>query len=357
MPNDPQSASNITLDWTTVDTSPGSFTQAMQEILAKEGKRKPAPRKDVNFLDIPLKLAFPGYIVFQSETKEGEIGLEIECEGKSLFMSPVSYWKAVQDHSLRPVDGHPPIEYVLRKPISRSEVDGALSYLASRLKASGSELKMSHRTSVHVHINCIDLPMRYVLNFISIYLVMENMLMGFAGPERRGNLFCLRAEDAEYQTEILVEAIRTLNFGKVFHNNYRYSAGNLASLAAHGSFEIRSMSGNMDVEKIKSWVELLCALKDAATTFNNPAEIGDLFLSKGPREFVRTILDGKVRPTTFDWFLQNPELHENVWNSFRAARDVLYAIDWSQKLKGYGIVTRDKFNQNIDYDPIEGDLD
>lgn len=258
----------------------------------------------------------------------GEIGIEIEAEGKNLFTTPIQYWGAVQDHSLRQVDGHPPIEYVLREPIERKDVMPALVYLEDRLKRAGSELRMSHRCSVHVHINVQEMQMMHLLNFMCLYYIFENIFIEWSGPDRKGNLFCLRAQDAEYQTELIVNALKKDRWQEAFSQEFRYAAMNVASLGKHGSLEFRSMRGNVDIHFIEHWVRVLCWLKDVSTKFKNPEELSDKFRQLGPREFFREILV-KEFGNRFTTCLNYQNFDQMMWDSYRSMRDIAHAVDWN----------------------------
>lgn len=287
-------------------------------------KKPKEPRKP--FFENTLETAFPGVLRFGA--KCNEIGLEIECEGENLFREPISFWSAVIDQSLRPVNGSQPLEYVLKKPLERDQLKKALLYLNSGLK--GARLVWSNRTSVHVHVNCRDLTMMNIINYICLYWAVEGLLTEWSGPDRKGNLFCLRAQDAEWQVDALAKACRSFNFGNVMSANYRYAACNISSLQNHGSLEFRTMKGTTDTQRILDWVEILTALKDRAQDFKNPAEIGDLFMKIGPADFVKNVFDKRVRPETLDWMLNTRNTVELVNTSFHVAKDAMYATDWNE---------------------------
>lgn len=301
------------------------------------------------FLNRKLKDAFGRKHVYNDVT--GEVGLELECEGKSLFMSPISFWKAVPDGSLRAIGEHPPIEYVLRDPIERQQVPEALGYLARRLKAAGSELIFSHRCSVHVHINVLDMTLKEIANFLVLYFILEELLVEWSGEERAGNLFCLRAKDAIFQIELLVSALRTYNFGDVFNQNFRYSACNITSMGIHGSLEFRSMRGSVDETFISEWVRLLLHTKDMARHYGDSSEIGDEFMHMGPQAFLDKFLTDCPASTKTKGFFKNHKLLvQSLWDGYRTARDVAYAVDWNNPPSLAGKVSRTIKDGDTDYD-------
>lgn len=291
----------------------------------KTKKDKKVDSKEPVFLD----KTFKQFLGKRQKTVEGEIGLEIETEGRNLFSAPIQYWSAVPDGSLRSVEGHQPIEYVLRQPLARKDVRPALEYLTYQLRKAKSELVMSHRTSVHVHLNIQKMKMMDLMKFISLYYLVEDMLLEWSGPDRKGNLFCLRAQDATFQIEQMARALKGGEFSNVISNEYRYAAMNLAAMSAHGSLEFRSMKGNVDIETIENWVSILLALKDAATEdFKSPETIGRMYNSMGAKNFLIKIFDGRIPPKVLRTFLGYEGLDDMIHKGFVTCKDIIYAVDW-----------------------------
>lgn len=312
---------HVELGWSAAKFS--EYFEKAREIIGDREEVKSKPP----LLDCTFKQAFPH---LRLKTVRGEIGLEIEAEGKNLFKSPIQYWGAVADGSLRAVDGHPPLEYVLRQPISREEVLPALEYLSDRLKSAKSELKMSHRCSVHVHLNIQSMKIIDLMKFMTLYFIFEDMLVGWSGPERKGNLFCLRAKDACYQIELLTNALRNNDFGGVFNQEMRYSAMNIASMGVHGSLEFRSMRGTVDIGTIKDWVDILTVLKDVSSSFKNPESISRMFQSLGPDAFMNRVFLGRISSSLLTAVKAGGSVnpHQSMWDCFRVVRDLAHAIDW-----------------------------
>lgn len=293
-------------------------------------KGKAALKNRQAFLETPFLKIFRGRGI---KGCKGEIGIEIEAEGKNLFSTPIQYWNAVSDGSLRAVDNHPPLEYVLRSPIERKEVMLALKYLSNQLKHNKSELMMSHRCSVHVHVNIQQMPMQHLINFMSLYFILEDVLVEWSGPERKGNLFCLRAKDADWQIELLTKSIKQDAWPHAFDQEYRYSAMNCASMGNHGSLEFRSMRGNVDIEHINNWVIMLTSIKDAACSVKNPASLSRMFQSLGPRPFLMKVLDGYMPRNLIEELLKYSNLDTMMWDSYRTVRDLCHCIDWDKPPK------------------------
>lgn len=294
----------------------------------------------------------------QSYKKSGEVGLEIECEGENLFNSPLQWWSAHPDGSLRPYKGHQPIEYVLKQPVSRTDLDKALAYLAAKLKTAKSNVIESPRTSVHVHVNCQELTIKQVVTYVICYLIVEELLVEWCGPERAGNLFCLRAKDAAEFAYNLEWGIRKDDFSEVTHNEYRYSACNLAALKKFGTLEFRSMRGTVDTQLIKDWVDILLSIKQQSLTFDNPQEVLKYFDNHGVMGILRYIL-----PNDYMRFVNVQELSRKIWDGVRLSRDIAFAIpEWEKPIEkiekvkktkkvrvpGLGIVDEIDINEVID---------
>lgn len=278
--------------------------------------------------NLPIIEAFPHML--KSKACDGEIGIEIECEGTHLFNAPISYWRVEKDGSLRVVDGGEPIEYVLRKPLSRSDVTKALNYLSKKLKEAGSNVADSTRTSVHVHLNCQALSMKQIIQLWCLYVVFEELLVNFSGPDREGNLFCLRAKDAEHAVQTLEQGLKTESYNDIFSESLRYTSCNTASLSKFGSLEFRSMRGTVDQGLIQLWIDILCLLKDKAIEYDNPQAIVREFESIGPQAFLYKILGS--RQDVVDIFVDHPYRNQKMWDGLRLMRDVAYAIKWEKAL-------------------------
>jgi hypothetical protein len=266
-------------------------------------------------------------IGFKNGSQTGDIGLEIECEGTSLFNSPFQYWTCHQDGSLRETAGHAPIEYVLRAPLKLKELRSALEYLDIKLKEAGSKVVKSQRTSVHVHINVQKMTLRELFCFLCLYLIFEELLVDWSGPERAGNLFCLRAKDSDFYVNMLESVLKNSNF-KQWREDYRYAACNVASVCKFGSLEFRSMQGTVDIQLIYLWVSLLCMLRDASQTYDNPVEIVEEFTNIGPLPFFKKIFKDKQYRQLFE---SVPGLSGKLWDGLRMMRDVAYCSEWNKK--------------------------
>ncbi len=258
------------------------------------------------------------YFEKDREPPEGEVGIEIEVEGRNLPQFLASYWDVHPDGSLRGESA----EYVLLKPIKRDNVLPYLKYLHKKLE--NSTISDSVRTSVHVHINMAQKTVLQVYVILIVYFILEELIIELAGHRRIGNLFCLRIKDAEYLLEILDQAAQKDNYkGFSSESQLRYAAVNICALYKFNSLEFRAMRGTVDPIIISDWVDLLLTLCDNALIFyKTPLEIVRDFSAVGPKVFAQKILDQHL--TKF----AAKDIHKILWGSVRLVQDLAYSTIW-----------------------------
>jgi len=257
---------------------------------------------------------------------EGDVGIEIECEGKNLHEVFEKGWRTENDGSLRGRYPETCAEYILDSPIKVNKVEEYVHNLAASLE--GAKFDFSFRTSVHVHVNAQDLTEAQVCNMVYTYLLLEEPLINFCGRDRKGNRFCLRVVDAEgivgYVRQMCEKGVRTaFNWDE---NQIRYSAINLASMRKYGSIEFRSMRGNMDADTIHIWANSLVALREYAKTKASPQEIREEFEKNGAAKFIKKVLAGYAvyydYPRAVKEMQRSFSLTLEIPYSYKEARDV-----------------------------------
>lgn len=251
----------------------------------------------------------------------GEVGIEIEMEGKGLPLKIPSYWDFHREPSLR---GEEAAEYVLKKPVKRASVRNFVAYLDKYLKKVGAKIDQNQRTSVHVHINTQGMVLREVYNYICLYILFEDLLGEYAGETRIGNLFCLRAKDAEYLITVLRKIFKKDLVAIVGADDHRYAAVNICALPKYNSLEFRSLRGTTDPDIITNWVNLLLALKDAAMLYKFPSEIVQDFSRMGGEELLCRVFPRLLRRH----LRLDRDLHEFLKPSMRLIQDLAFTVDW-----------------------------
>ena len=266
--------------------------------------------------------------IMRTPPRRGDVGIEIEVEGYNLPRMLDNFWRVEEDGSLRGESA----EYVLHKPASLEEAQEALLYLEQQYKANKTRVKGSPRCGVHVHINCQKLSVVELYNFMTLYLIFEELLVKWCGPDREGNLFCLRAQDAEYLTYALTRAALDKEFRRWFGtDDLRYASMNVKALATYGSLEFRAMRGTRDMSTIYKWTEMLFNLRQVAKEFDNPQEIVMAMSMDGAEMLLNRVFQPKHRKV-----VSNVEgWEESVMRGVRRIQDIAFLPDW-EELAGLG---------------------
>lgn len=252
---------------------------------------------------------------------KGEIGIEIEVEGGPWPEAP-SNWESHNDGSLR----NGGIEYVIRQPVRRDKVSEALNVLRKAMTDHNSQLNFSYRTSVHVHVNVQDMTVRQWCAFIAAFTVLEELLVDVVGPKRAGNKFCLRAKDADEALRAVRRGLREDNLPGQLNGDFKYASMNVLASVTHGTLEFRAMEGNMEVDNINNWVQVLGAIKDYAMKCTSPAQIADDLSLLGPHQWAREVLPEGNSIT--DKVLGAPNLVDAMYEGVRLVQDICYAVPW-----------------------------
>lgn len=256
----------------------------------------------------------------------GEVGIEIEVEGKKLLYheNVPPPWTYHEDHSLR---GEENAEYVLAKPLPFADVPKALDTLYKALKKNKAKIDDSNRTSVHVHLNCQEWHLNRLASFLGMYFTLEEILTEWCGEERVGNLFCLRAKDAEAIVGWIKRFIKH-DGQSAIPEALRYGNLNANSLFKYGSLEIRSLRGTDDPKVIEEWVGILERLYRVSGDFPDPREVCTLVSGTGPLNFFETILGAKAKAVRSGISFSDQDIAESVYQGVRLAQDICYCRDW-----------------------------
>lgn len=263
--------------------------------------------------------------ISSKKQKKGDVGIEIECEGINLPNEIKDYWNVVNDGSLRAPDEPrgAALEYVLKTPVAHKDSRKALELLRDAM--ADSRLVWSYRTSVHVHINVQQLTLKQLYSFFTLYITLEDLLSEYAGGlERMGNLFCLRAYDAEGIIDTLRRAIRDDNLELFRDDNLHYAGMNVQALYKYGSVEFRAMRGNLDIDLISSWIDTLIGLRELACKYDNPTEIPVRLSELGLNGFLRSHLPEQV----FNAVILYDDLHNRLYEGMRLAQNIAYGVEW-----------------------------
>lgn len=208
-----------------------------------------------------------GEVVGKGRKLSQHFGVEFELEGVNL-PTKVSGWDVTHDGSLR--DGG--LEYVTSQPMS---LDKTLSAIDAMEKATAkSTIFNTGYAGTHVHVNVSDLTVTKMFNFALLFIALEDVIASkYYGKDRKGNMFCLCASDAEALIEFIYRAVLKGDLTIFETDEIRYSSINFSSLYKHGTLEFRGQDGIGDFKRAKEWVKFLAKLKTRSTQFDDPVAL------------------------------------------------------------------------------------
>lgn len=289
--------------------------------------------------------AKPGFnmqVVLNRKETKGDIGIEIEVEGNKfpkpdgmagsyapVKMPSSKFWSYVHDGSLR---GNDNAEYVLTKPIEFGKVSEAISEIYGTLASYGSVIDDSHRTSVHVHLNCQSFHLNRLTSFCALWFTFEEILTAWCGEHRVGNLFCLRAKDAPAILNQLRQFIR--RDGQMQLSEHLHYAGlNAHALMKYGSLEIRTLRGCTEPQVVLDWVSILQRLYELSGEYEDPRDICGTFSAEGPIAFFDRLLGPTASIVRSGISLSDEQLRDALYDGIRMAQDLCYCRDWAEYKK------------------------
>lgn len=181
--------------------------------------------------------AHPGAILY---------GIELEIERWPVNPNELSStgFKFVEDGSLRN-NGYEAVSL----PSTWQGILSNCSELWHKYKITSDNF--SDRTSIHIHANCVDFPMKSMQALATVYLTLEDLIFTFIGEDRRKNIFCVPWAEAGVRTgtvKALFDSVRGWQ---------KYTALNLAPLREQGTVEWRHMEGHADITRLQSWIVLI----------------------------------------------------------------------------------------------------
>lgn len=255
------------------------------------------------------------------------LGLEIEVEGENLPDYVSDKWRVESDDSLKTEEA---FEYVTRKPHTLYGIKCRINELKKAYDDKGTTVFESVRAGVHVHLNVQDWNVKQVMTFATAYYVIEDVLMQYAGENREGNLFTLRAQDAEYIIFRLVEVLKQRNLNILNTDIIRYASMNFYSLFKYGTLEFRGMRGTGDLDAIYDWVRVIDELsRTAKEDYADPAEVLNSMSGHGELNFIRKLL-----PETYGLVIaNNPHFEKQIRKAARRVQMLAYTTNWVELAK------------------------
>ncbi len=173
-------------------------------------------------------------------------GVELEIEDVRDIEGNIS-WQIEADGSLRN-NGR---EFI-SPPLDRAGlVKGFKNIHASLVHSAKNPSPFSERTSIHVHVNCLDLTQQQTRSIILWYALFEPIFFAMVAPHRRNNIHCVGLD----QTVVSEHYRRTL---PIFVSKWnKYAALNVLPLKPQGTIEFRHMEGHADADRFADWLLIL----------------------------------------------------------------------------------------------------
>lgn len=192
-------------------------------------------------------------------THDHEVGIEVEVEGitdggVNVIDYPV--WTIKEDGSLR----NHGYEFV-SSPIRGDRVTYALNKLYTGLNKG---YVFSPRTSIHVHVNILDLTLPQIASVLVLNLAVEKLLYRFVGGDRDKNNFCVPFGETNYLTGLINDLVEGKTTALASWAHVRYLGLNIDSIHKFGTLEFRHMGGTDDITKVGRWINLIGAMKTFA---------------------------------------------------------------------------------------------
>lgn len=204
------------------------------------------------------------------------LGIEVEAErihredGLMELSEDIYLWKNVADNSLRN-NGR---EFV-SIPMKGETIEFAIHTLKEHLTKDKTCIahEYTDRTSIHVHMNALDLTPEQYINTILTYVLVEPILYEYVGGERNKNIFCVPITESNMTSTLgwIVQAYEegdTSAFVMNLGGWQKYTGLNLLPTRHYGTIEFRHLVGTDDYNMIYGWLNLILSIKKFALSIS-----------------------------------------------------------------------------------------
>jgi len=274
--------------------------------------------------------------------KEGELGIEIEMEGRNLpsggdlahIRTPTgNTWVTHIDPSLRGESS----EYVTGAPFLVEETELLVNGLYDAFATKGSRLTPTNRCSTHVHVNMSGATINEVVAVFALWTMFEEILVRLHGENRTKNHHALTALDCPSNLQSFDTLLRRGLFQ--LNNGAKYMAINFKQIAEgdkgktpFGTVEIRAGDAYNTPGPVIDWVRLCYGLvRTAVTTYNNPRLLVNHISELQPFEILREICEtGGCSPNYFYHIVDNTagQFERMAFRGFRLIQPLLVEFPW-----------------------------
>ena len=249
-----------------------------------------------------------------------KIGIEIEMENAPGFdvLRRKGLWNVIRDNSLR----NGGVELV-SIPLFGEDIITALEQVEKATAGKGQIL--NERTSVHIHLDVLDMNREGLTKILLLYTALERVLFKYCAEHRRHNAYCLPYYKAEQFKKLLSTVFRSILDGDVERTKHhvqrwpKYSALNINRIVDIGTVEFRQLHGTVNKEEILTWIKIIMCIKRYA-----------MHNMQGIDDFPTVVSGFAVDDYLVDIFgedladvLVYPHIEEDLLKGVRYAQDVL----------------------------------
>lgn len=252
-----------------------------------------------------------------------KIGIEIEMEGVSQttfgLLTASGYWKHVVENSLRGEAGE-----LVSVPVLGKDIDNALQHVVDVFKRIKKPI-FNARTSIHIHMDVMDLDREELIRFVLLYCAFELILFRQCDATRQNNPYCLPIYMSENSKTTLASLFSHLaekdgrSSRYVLQHWVKYNAMNLNNIPGIGTVEFRQLHGTIDKDVVMDWIRILMSIKkyakESMESYNDFPEVVSGFI---PHEYLENIFSPELVAK-----LYNHNTAEDLLVGIRCAQDIL----------------------------------
>jgi len=215
-----------------------------------------------------LKIQGMPTLISRFPALDRHMGLEIEVENvifrddnistifrenlESSDILPSLFFKAVEDGSLRNYG----LEFVSKPGLTGQEILAGLDLLFNQTKLFRYTFDTSHRTSIHVHVNVLDLTYLQLKRLYLWYLILEPLFFSLSGNRNR-NIFCVPVTQTYFDFYKFAISSNAVGFDNHLNRWKKYCAFNMLPVPKFGTVEFRHHAGTNNSDVITNWMTFI----------------------------------------------------------------------------------------------------
>lgn len=208
---------------------------------------------------------------YKNPDKDVLIGIEVEVEGYAEPNEDGNYdepddlstnWRIVRDGSLR----NGGAEFILAEPRAGEQLGLDVENLFCYLNGYGCSI--SHRCSVHFHLNFCENTLEDVRKFFILYSLFEPSIYSIGRKDRYENIYCPGLTHATEQLKQAAVLLYQDSARYLAEHWCKYTGINFKPLSHLGTVEIRVHSGTLEGNSVLNFVRILKELYLAACSLS-----------------------------------------------------------------------------------------